>query len=62
MDVNVPSFLLANLATADSLMSIYLLFIVVKDSTSRSNFGKAKIFLIWSAVWNLVVINFYFYF
>jgi hypothetical protein len=43
IDVNVPSFLLTHLAVADSLMSIYLLFIVIKDSRSISNFGKSAL-------------------
>ena len=43
--ISVPTFLLTNLATADSLMSIYLLFIAVKDTASRQNFGKSA--LIW---------------
>ena len=40
VDIHVPAFLLTNLAIADSLMAIYLLFIAIKDNTSRSNFGK----------------------
>ncbi len=42
-DVNVSTFLLTNLATADSLMSVYLLFIAVKDSSSRDSFGKSAL-------------------
>lgn len=42
-DINVPTFLLTNLATADSLMSVYLLFIAVKDSTSREMFSQSAI-------------------
>lgn len=44
-DVNVSTFLLTNLATADSLMSIYLLFIAIKDATSRHNFVQTA--LVW---------------
>jgi hypothetical protein len=44
-DVNVSTFLLTNLATADSLMSVYLLFIAVKDSSSRDNFDESA--LVW---------------
>lgn len=40
---DVPGFLLTNLALADSLMSIYLLFIAVKDLTSRGNFGQSAL-------------------
>lgn len=42
-DINVNTFLITNLATADSLMSIYLLFIAVKDLTSRHNFDHSAL-------------------
>ena len=41
--IDVPSFLLTNLAVADLLMSIYLLFIAVKDATSRNTFGQSAL-------------------
>lgn len=43
--ISVPTFLLTNLATADSLMSVYLLLIAVKDTTSRQHFGQSA--LLW---------------
>lgn len=42
-DINVSNFLITNLATADSLMSIYLLFIALKDATSRHTFGQSAL-------------------
>ena len=42
-DLEVPGFLLTNLALSDSLMSIYLLFIAVKDVTSRGKFGQSAL-------------------
>ena len=42
-DINVSTFLLTNLAAADSLMSVYLLFIAVKDSDSRNSFGQSAL-------------------
>jgi hypothetical protein len=41
--INVPRFLLVNLATADSLMAIYLLSIAIKDYTSRNEFEKSAL-------------------
>lgn len=43
LKIDVPKFLLTNLALADSLMSIYLLFIAIKDTTSRNNFGQSAL-------------------
>ncbi|CAF0813113.1 unnamed protein product [Brachionus calyciflorus] len=40
---SVPNFLLTNLASADSLMSIYLLFIALKDASSRHHFGQSAL-------------------
>ena len=43
VQIDTPSFLLTNLALADSLMSTYLLFIALKDATSRTNFGQSAL-------------------
>jgi hypothetical protein len=42
-ELNVPTFLLTNLAFADSLMSIYLSFIAVKDMSSRDKFAQSAL-------------------
>jgi Leucine-rich repeat (LRR) protein len=43
--VKVSTYLLSNLAIADLLMSIYLLFIAVEDAESRHNFFRSA--LVW---------------
>lgn len=42
-DLNVPTYLMTNLAVADSLMSLYLAFIAVKDMQSRDKFGQSAL-------------------
>lgn len=42
-DLNVPTYLLTHLACADSLMSIYLSFIVMKDMQSRDKFAQSAL-------------------
>jgi Leucine-rich repeat (LRR) protein len=54
--LDVPTFLLTNLATADLLMAIYLLFIAVKDFSSRNNFDKSA--LVWQRSLNCNVAGF----
>ena len=44
-ELDVPAFLLGNLATSDSLMSVYLLFIAFEDVRTRNEFQKSA--LVW---------------
>ena len=39
----IPTFLLSNLAIADSFMSWYLFLLALKDATSRHNFGQSAL-------------------
>ncbi|RNA05669.1 lutropin-choriogonadotropic hormone receptor isoform X2 [Brachionus plicatilis] len=39
----IPTFLLSNLAIADSLMSLYLFLLALKDATSRHKFGQSAL-------------------